>query len=480
MADSFFFYDLETTGIKSREGRIMQFAGQRTDLDLNPIGDSENIFIKLTPDVLPDPEAVLLTGITPQQTLLDGITEFEFLKYFEKEIATPDTIFIGYNTVRFDDEFIRCIHYRNFYDPYEWHWKDGKSRWDLLDLVRMTRALRPDGIEWPFTEDGVPTNRLELITKLNGLDHEHAHDALNDVMASIAVAKMIRDKEPKLFDYLLKMRGKKEIKQFLNANQTFVYSSGKYSNEYLKTAVVQLLHVGDDQQGAIVYDLRHDPTPFISMSPKQLTERWGYTKDPDAPERLPVKTLKYNRCPAICPTGLIKDEAVQKRLGVTLEMIETNRAKLAAAPAFRENIVKAQQLMDDERLASYEDILDVDAEEQVYSGMYDDHDRNLLRAIRVAEPSTLGEFAADLHDDRLKAMLPRYKARNFTEALTDEERQVWDAYRTERLFAGGDDSRLGRYFQRLAACAEDKQYREKQFLLEELQLYGQSIIPTES
>jgi exodeoxyribonuclease-1 len=476
MSASFFFYDLETTGIRSHECRIMQFAGQRTDLDLKPIGEPVNIFVRLTPDVLPEPEAVLLTGITPQQTLQEGITEVEFLKIFTAEVATPDTIFVGYNTVRFDDEFLRCTHYRNFYDPYEWHWKDGRSRWDLLDVVRMTRALRPDGIEWPFTEDGVPTNRLELITKLNGLDHENAHDALNDVLASIAVAKMIRDKEPKLFEYLLKLRGKKEIKQFLSANPTFVYSSGKYSNEFLKTAVVQLLHVGDDQQGAIVYDLRHDPSAFAKLTPKQLAERWGYTKDPDAPERLPVKTLKYNRCPAICPTGLISDEVVQQRLGITLEIIEANRAKLAELPELRQNIVKAQLLMDEERTASYDDS-DVEAEERVYDGMVDDHDRNLLGAVRAAESSELSRFATDFHDARLREMLPRYKARNFPASLTDEERQAWDEYRTQKLFAGEQNSRLAQYFQRLAACAADPKYADKQFLLEELQLYGQSIMP---
>jgi exodeoxyribonuclease I len=478
MSSNFFFYDLETTGIKSREGRIMQFAGQRTDMDLQPIGEPVNIFVRLTPDVLPEPEAVLLTGITPQQTLLEGITEFEFLKFFTAEVATPDTIFVGYNTVRFDDEFLRSTHFRNFYDPYEWHWKDGRSRWDLLDLVRMTRALRPDGIEWPFTEDGVPTNRLELITKLNGLDHEHAHDALNDVMASIAVARMIKDKEPKLFAYLLNLRGKKEIKQFLSANPTFVYSSGKYSNEFLKTAVVQLLHVGDDQQGAIVYDLRHDPTPFADLTPKQLAERWGYTKDPDAPERLPVKTLKYNRCPAICPTGLINDDAIQTRLGISLELVEANRAKLAELSELRKNIVKAQALMDDERAASY-DTNGAEAEERVYDGMVNDHDRNLLGAVRAAEPSEVSRFASNFHDARLQSILPRYKARNFPASLTDEERQAWEEYRTQKLFAGGEQSRLGQYFQRLAACAKDPKYADKQFLLEELQLYGQSIMPDE-
>ena len=190
---TFFFYDLETSGLNAREDRVMQFAGQRTSFDLEPIGKPVNILVKMTEDALPSPTAIMVTKITPQETLRDGITEAEFV---------PNTIAVGYNTVRFDDEFMRALFWRNFYDPYEWEWRDGRSRWDILDVVRLTRALRPEGIEWPFTEDGKPTNRLELLTKCNGLSHEHAHDALSDVYATIAVAKLIKEKQPSLFKFL--------------------------------------------------------------------------------------------------------------------------------------------------------------------------------------------------------------------------------------------------------------------------------------
>ncbi|HSX37189.1 MAG TPA: exodeoxyribonuclease I, partial [Patescibacteria group bacterium] len=196
MAASFFFYDLETSGFNPREARVMQFAGQRTDMELNPVGEPVNVLIKLPPDVLPDPDAVLVTGITPQQTIADGLTEAEFLKYFYEEVVKPDTIFLGFNSIRFDDEFMRYLHYRNFYDAYEWQWQDGCSRWDLLDVVRATRALKPEGIEWPFAPDGKPANRLEYLTKVNKLDHYKAHDAMSDVHATIAMAKLVRTKQP--------------------------------------------------------------------------------------------------------------------------------------------------------------------------------------------------------------------------------------------------------------------------------------------
>ncbi|MCA9339265.1 exodeoxyribonuclease I, partial [Candidatus Saccharibacteria bacterium] len=211
MPKNFFFYDLETSGLDARYQRIMQFAGQRTDMNMQPIGEPINVLVRLSDDILPDPPAVLVTGITPQKTLEEGMSEAKFAKMLSEKVFTPDTITTGFNSVRFDDEFVRTTLWRNFYDPYEWSWKDGRSRWDLLDVVRMTRALRPEGIKWPVREDGKPTNRLELLSAENGLEHTHAHDALSDVEALIGMARLIKDKQPKLFEYLLKLRDKKEI-----------------------------------------------------------------------------------------------------------------------------------------------------------------------------------------------------------------------------------------------------------------------------
>jgi len=478
MAASLFFYDLETSGFNPRAARVMQFAGQRTDLDLKPIGEPVNVLIKLSPDTLPEPDAILVTGITPQQTLADGVTEAEFLKLFYGEVVRPDTIFAGFNSIRFDDEFMRFLNYRNFYDAYEWQWKDGCSRWDLLDVVRMTRALRPEGIEWPFAPNGKPANRLEYLTKVNKLEHTSAHDALSDVRATIAVADLVRSKQKDLFEYLLGLRDKKKVAELVLKGAPFVYTSGRYGSQYAHTTAAVLLSK-HPQDAALVYDLRVDPTPFMKMDVDQIVQAWRFTKDPEA-VRLPVKTLKYNRCPAIAPLGVIKDEAAQERLQLSLETVAKHLAILRAGQAaFAEKILEAVARMDDKReqtqTALVTDQLTVDG--RLYDGFVDNTDKTAMRALRAAQPDEFDRFAGTFHDGRLRDLLPLYKARNYQRSLTAEERAAWDEFCRRKLSTGGADSKMAKYFARLEELGKGKPSGEQQYLLEELQLYGQSIVP---
>lgn len=471
---SFFFYDLETSGVNSREARIMQFAGQRTDMDLRPIGDPVNVLIRISDDILPDPDAILITGITPQQTIMDGITEVEFLRLFHEQVATPGTIFVGYNTVRFDDEFMRYLHYRNFYDPYEWQYVDNKSRWDLLDVVRMMRALRPDGINWPVTEEGKPTNRLELLTKANGIDHDNAHDALSDVMGTIYLAQLIKEKQPKLFEYLLGVRDKKAVTDFVSKGQPFLYSSGKYATEYEKTAAVGTVAMHPRRAAALVFNLRYDPTEYQNMSAEDLAELWRYK--PGEGIRLPVKTMQFNRCPAIAPLGVL-DEASETRLGITKQQA-VERYKQMLASDFAATLLAALEILDAEQEKNQQS-KNLEAEARLYDGFFSPSDRQHLGVIRTADPNELSGLSASLKDKRLIELLPHYKARNFRTSLTDEERLTWESYRNKQLLEGGPKSKLAKFFARLTELASEPDISSSnQYLLEELQLYGQSLMPT--
>lgn len=464
---TFLFYDLETTGLKSRTGRIMQFAAQRTNLNLELLGEPFNIIVKLTDEILPNPYAILTTGITPQQTVRNGVTEAEFAKIVHEEAFTPNTIAIGFNTVRFDDEFMRNCFYRNFYDPYEYAWKDGRSRWDLLDVVRMTRALRPDGINWPVSEDGKPVNRLELITKLNGIEHEHAHDALSDVIASIEVAKLLKSKQPDLFAYLFKLKDKKEVKKVVDPDRAdpFVYSSGRLGSAYDFTSVCVPISTPDSFGRVVVYNLRYDPADYEGMDAaalRSLIYAKPEVRKADDFKPFPAKILVYNKCPAVAPLGVLRHED-QERIQLDMDTIQRH---LKALLGSKIKAVIAESLQNEK---DYPPATDVD--ESIYEGFFGANDRLMIDKVRNATPETIGKMVPNFADQRLDELFFRYKARNMPDVLTPDDAQKWEEYRVKRLT--NDFPEFAKTLEQLSANATPRDL----MILEDLQLWAQSIMP---
>ena len=445
MKRTFFFYDLETSGLSAREDRIMQFAGQRTDEKLNPIGESVNLLVRMTEDVLPSPFAIQVTKITPQMTLMDGVNEAEFCRLVTEEMFTPGTVALGYNTVRFDDEFMRATLWRNFFDPYEWEWKEGRSRWDLLDVVRLTRALRPEGINWPVTAEGKPTNRLELLTKCNGLEHEHAHDALSDVYATIAVAKMIREKQPRLFEFLFKMRDKREVQRLINlANPPpFVYASGRYAAEFEKTTVA--VPIAPGRSGNIlVWDLRYD-----GAAGEELLKG----KHPV------VKELCYNKCPAVAPISVLREED-WARIGLSPEKVAENWERIKRSEGLLEQI-----RIELEKRSEFPPA--IEPEQAIYDGFLSNTDKIKVAAVRNADANRLADFYPDFQDVRLPELLLHYKGRNFPESLDEKEMEKWEDYRKKRL-----ERQVPKFLEELMKIQDE-------FLREELRLYYENLFASD-
>lgn len=474
MAKSYFFYDLETSGISGRSDRIMQFAGMRTDENLKVIGEPYNLLVRLNDDVLPSPEALMVTGITPQKTVEEGYTEAEFAKIFIEEICIPDTIIVGFNNVRFDDEFIRALLWRNYYDPYEWAYQDGRSRWDLLDVVRLVRALRPEGINWPVV-DGKPTNRLELLSKENNLEHTHAHDALSDVEALIGVAKLIREKQPEMYDYLLKMRDKKAVQQLVNLDEPkpFVYASGRYDAQWNKTTVA--LPITPAEHGNVyVYDLRYDTSRWNAMSDEELQAYIAtpYAERGDDYVPFPIKKLQYNRVPAVAPLGVLEAHDGWAKIGLTLDQIEANRRDVHGQKAFIERAVRVLGA----REASFakKDQKPI-AEAALYDGfLKSPRDKLRCEVVRNASVDDLKKLTPEFDDQRLIDMFPRYKVRNFPQIASDTDRAEYEAYRKAQL-----QRQLPSFsssFERVSA--RDELSAQQQFVLEELKLWVEAILPS--
>ena len=376
---TFFIYDYESFGVNPATDRPAQFAGIRTDADFNIIGEPIMFYCKQTNDYLPAPDAVLVTGITPQQCNELGLAEPEFAEAILTEFSRPNTCVMGYNNIRYDDEMTRYTFYRNFIDPYEYSWKNGNSRWDLLDLVRACYALRPEGINWAYDEDGMPSFRLEKLTKANGIEHENAHDAMSDVYATIAMAKLIKKKH---------------------------------------------------QNAVIVCDLSANIDDLLNKSAVELRDNL-YTKKSDLEQKgvlpVPLKLVHINKCPIIAPAKTLLAENAA-RLGIDRELCLQNLAKLRNSVDIRN---KVEEIFKEERQFEPNDNDNVETE--LYAGFFSNNDKNNLAILRQLPPEKLSEHGLTFEDKRIPELLFHYRARHFYKMLTRTEQLKWDKYRRRKL-----------------------------------------------
>lgn len=424
---SLFWYDYETTGINPRCDRPLQVAGIRTDLALNEIDEPVNLYCQPSDDILPHPAACMITGITPSRLAAQGLSEADFMTRVHAQLARPGTCGVGYNTLRFDDEVTRYSLYRNFFDPYAREWQGGNSRWDLIDVVRTAYALRPEGIVWP-EEQGQVTLKLERLTAANGIDHGQAHDALSDVRATIALARLIRDRQPKLYDWLFQLRSKQRVMDQIRLLQPLVHISGRFSaaRHYLGVVLPLAWHPRN-RNALIVCDLHLDPQGLLDLDAETLRQRL-YTRRDDLPDGelpVPLKLIHINRCPVVAPLNVLRGEdqqrlhldmeQYQRRVGLLTETQEVWRDKLSLIYA------------PDEFAASE------DPEQQLYDGFIGDRDRRLCEQVREADPLHLARQRWPFDDERLPELLFRYRARNFPETLDEAEQQRWRTFCRQRL-----------------------------------------------
>ena len=477
MALTFYWHDYETWGADPRRDRPSQFAGLRTDLELNPVGEPLVQYCRPSDDMLPQPEACMVTGITPQLALREGLNEAEFIARIHRELAQPETCGVGYNSLRFDDEVTRFTLYRNFYDPYGREWQNGCSRWDIIDMARLTHALRPEGIEWPQNETGVVSFRLELLSAANGIAHESAHDALSDVHATIGLAKLIKQRQPRLFDFIFTGRDKRTLGERLNLQQrqSVLHVSSMYPAEAGCIAMVMpLARHPANPNGIVVYDLRHDPTPLLELSVEEIHHRLftPASELPEGEERIPLKTVHINKCPVVVPMNTLTDEAAQ-RWSLDVARAEQYRQMLLAQQGLDRKLQAVYQM------TQFEPVTDPD--QSLYSGdFFSRDDRRRMDRILQSKPSDLHDFPLLFDDPRLPEMVFRYRARNWPETLDEEERERWQEYRLSRLTEsdGGGSTTLDEYLATLDRLEADSQLSpEKRALIPQLLAWAEQITP---
>jgi exodeoxyribonuclease-1 len=438
MKSTFFFYDYETTGIDPKRDRVIQFAGIRTDENFNLIDEPIAKYSKLSYEVVPSPEALLITGINYETLEEKGVTELDLTRLIFKEFSTPYTCVVGYNNIRFDDEFTRYSFYRNFYDPYAREWQNNNSRWDLIDLVRICAALRPQGVNWPLNDTGTISFKLENLTKSNNLQHNKAHDALSDVYATIEIAKLIKNVQPKLLNYLLNCRKKSFINGLINLDfklnidihtRLVVHSSRMISSEFCATSIfLPLIRNPINQNDILAWDLRYDPSPLFSLQNIEQVKYLLYTAQDQlqaGETRLALKNIFVNKSPAIAPFNTVDHDSFQ-RIKLDKDLV------LSRATRIVENLGSWFELIS-QLFYITSDFNNNDVEHQLYDGFISKNDRALCNKVHTMPNHKLIELQDLFTDIRLKELLFRYRARNFPDTLTHEEQMAWHDYCIGRL-----------------------------------------------
>ncbi|MGP1923785.1 MAG: exodeoxyribonuclease I [Arsenophonus sp. NEOnobi-MAG3] len=427
---SFLFHDYETFGQHPALDRPAQFAGIRTDLNFNIIEEPQIFYCAPTDDYLPQPQAVMITGITPKYAIAHGINEAEFAKRIHEIFSIPNSCILGYNNIQFDDEVTRHIFYRNFYDPYAYSWQQGNSRWDLLDALRACYALRPDGINWPNNDEGLPTFKLEHLTTKNGINHENAHDAVADVFSTIEMAKLIKQAQPRMFEYFFQLRNKNKIRQLIdiNAMTPLVHVSSMFGAIRANSSLIAPLAWHPENRNAvIVCDLAADISPLLLLDSDTLRQHLYTSKARLAGElAIPIKLIYINKCPILAPANTLRTEDAQ-RIAVDLDVCLNNLAILRQHTEVRDKVIQLfsapQPFLPEET--------DVDA--KLYSRFFSDNDRLTMAIIRQTLPQNLSSLNFKFDDPRMKQLFFRYRARNYPATLTEQEQLAWLEHRNNRL-----------------------------------------------
>jgi exodeoxyribonuclease I len=424
---SVLWYDLETWGTDPRGTRIAQFAAQRTDAALNPIEEPVTIWVRPARDFLPSPGAAGVTGLSPQQLDARGITEAEAFAQIQALMGEPGTCCVGWNSLRFDDEFIRFGLYRNFFDPYEREWANCNSRWDLLDFARLCHALRPQGIVWPQREDLAATSfRLEHLAAANGIAHSAAHDAQSDVQATLGMARLFRARQPKLWDYHLGFRDKKRVATLLQpGGEPLLHVSTRFPAERACAGIVLPIAAHPSAGNQVLVVELSDKADWLDLPAEELAARIFTRADalPEGVRRIPVKAVHLNRCPALVALAHVR-EGEWQRLGIDPAIAREHAAQLLATPDLGERLRAAFRR---------EFAADGDVDGALYDLLPSREDAALRRKIQRASPEQLASLRPLFRDPRGEALLWRYRARNWPGALSPDEQAQWRSELAERL-----------------------------------------------
>lgn len=414
MQKTYLFYDLETTGINKCFDQVLQFAAIRTDLELNEL-ERHEIMIKLNPDVIPSPEAVVVHEISIED-MQQGELELTAVEKIHALLNTPGTISCGYNTLKFDDEFLRFSFHKNLLPPYNHQWANDCGRMDIYPVAMLYYLYKNDIIQWPEI-DGNVSLKLENLNKANHLAIGHAHTAIVDVEATVALAKLFF-KDKKMWDYVMayfdKHQDTARIKTLATALQTgkdihqiglFVGGAGAVDfYQYPALSLGQHNHYKNQ-----ILWLRLD-RPELSQT----------TVD-NVPEMTWVAKKKLGDLGFLLP---FSGRHIRHLNETRQKQCKENLAWLEAHPAIF-NEIKSYH-----REYKYPDVPNIDVDASLYqSGFLTPAEQALSARFHQAKPSEKMAIAREFKNPSLREMAIRLVGRNYPDYLDEKGKKAF----SERL-----------------------------------------------
>tara|TARA_B100001179_G_scaffold218785_1_gene191815 strand:+ start:55 stop:1458 length:1404 start_codon:yes stop_codon:yes gene_type:complete len=465
---TFYWYDYETFGLKPQFQRIAQFAGIRTDENLN-IQDKHMFYCKPTHDCLPEPIACGVTGISPLECEQKGLIEHEFINKINQEFTKPETCIVGYNSIAFDDEFTRHTLFRNFIDPYAWHWENGNTRWDILNLVRFCYAHAKDSsLKWVYDDNKKPIFKLDNLAPANDIEHSDAHDAMADVRATIGIAKIIKDSQPRLFDYALSLRHKDVVSEKIELFSPMLYTSGLYPAKSSCTRLTTPLayHPEYPKHRVIVFNLEQDPKTIVESDEEEL-KKLLFAK---GKKRLQTQVLAFNKSPMFtCEKRRIDSPKLHKQMKIDIVKCKQHLAYIEDNKDIIEKNIEYIYKKDSDREPS------VDVDQSLYDNFISNKDREICNAIQHLPLDQISSFRPNFEDRKLAKLFLNFKARNYPETLTKDEQEKWFEIVQSRVQCGENGYLSFEQFEKSLNKLKDL-YPKRSHLWQELEEYANRLL----
>lgn len=385
---SLVFYDTETTGLEASFHQVLQFAAIRTDADLKEIERFETR-CRLLPHVVPAPSAMHVNGITVAQLTDQSLpSHYEMVRAIRaKLLSWSPCNFVGYNSIGFDEHFIRHAFYQTLHHPYLTN-SAGNTRSDVMRMVQASSLFAPGTLTIPIDDDGLPVFKLEKVAKANGFTGKRSHDAMRDVEATIFVSRLLFDKAPDVWSAAMRFSKKAAVLDFIECEPMFSLSDFYFGKPYswLVTLIGANATNGSERY---VFNLGVDPTSLIRLKPAQLVVRLE-----ELPK--PIRSLRCNAAPILMPAS--DAPRIASGIGLDPEELDRRTEVLRSDGKFRDRLIAAFEATREEKVASPY------VEEQIYDAFTCDEDFRLLEDFHRVAWGKRAAVLGRLKDARLKIL----------------------------------------------------------------------------